>query len=221
MMFFNEVSDIQKIARRCGTAVFVIPSDVEFEIKNAFLLKPEEKNTITIEQVRGLLRQLTVRFVDDQFVIIRPAELLNTEASNALLKNLEEPGEKVHFVLITDQPSRLLATILSRASVYCLRDSVDNSNNVVAQDKIKALAKELIAAKGVDLMTVAEKITKRKDNTRAYCLDVLAIAIEMSYKAYFMTRNESFLKKIPKLLMAYDNVTQNGNVKLQLIASLV
>src|SRR6201999_3807744 len=35
-------------------------------------------------------------------------------AANALLKTLEEPGQKTHFILLTSQPEALLPTILSR-----------------------------------------------------------------------------------------------------------
>lgn len=47
-------------------------------------------------------------------VIIHPAEALNTIAANALLKILEEPPQGVVFILVSHQPQRLLATILSR-----------------------------------------------------------------------------------------------------------
>jgi DNA polymerase-3 subunit delta' len=39
---------------------------------------------------------------------------MNEEAQNALLKNLEEPPEKVIFILITSQVSKLRRTIISR-----------------------------------------------------------------------------------------------------------
>ena len=39
---------------------------------------------------------------------------MNASAANALLKTLEEPPELTHFVLVTDAPSRLPITILSR-----------------------------------------------------------------------------------------------------------
>jgi DNA polymerase-3 subunit delta' len=60
-----------------------------------------------------VIARLGVRQTSDVFIVIRPAELLQIEAANTLLKNLEEPGEKVHFVLITDSPSQILSTILT------------------------------------------------------------------------------------------------------------
>lgn len=47
-------------------------------------------------------------------VIVRAAHELSQPAANALLKTLEEPPAKVHFVLLTNQPNRLLDTIRSR-----------------------------------------------------------------------------------------------------------
>lgn len=47
-------------------------------------------------------------------VVIHPAEALNTISANALLKILEEPPQGVVFILVSHQPQRLLATILSR-----------------------------------------------------------------------------------------------------------
>lgn len=46
--------------------------------------------------------------------IIREAEMLTPPAANSLLKTLEEPPERTHFVLITSRPNRLLDTIRSR-----------------------------------------------------------------------------------------------------------
>ncbi len=46
--------------------------------------------------------------------IIEPAEALNHNAANALLKTLEEPGEDMFIILLSHQPSRLLPTLRSR-----------------------------------------------------------------------------------------------------------
>lgn len=46
--------------------------------------------------------------------VVRRAEELSVAAANALLKTLEEPGPRTHFVLITATPDALLPTIRSR-----------------------------------------------------------------------------------------------------------
>ncbi len=49
-----------------------------------------------------------------KFVIITPAELMNKEAQNSLLKILEEPPAGMYFILISENPSGVLDTIRSR-----------------------------------------------------------------------------------------------------------
>lgn len=218
-MFFDEVGQIGEIAGRVGTAVFVVPGEVKVEIPGAIVLKPEDKTVITIEQVRGVLGRLAVRQTSDLFVVVRPAEKLGEDAANALLKSLEEPGERVHFVLVTDSPSSLLPTILSRSAVYFLR--VTDEGGIHANDKVKELAKRLMVAKGAELVDLAEEITRKKDGVRAYALSVVGAAIEMLYKSYFITGKLVFVTKLPKFLNAYEAISRNGHVKLQIVAGLI
>nr|WP_175488801.1 DNA polymerase III subunit delta' [Halomonas muralis] len=53
-------------------------------------------------------------------IVLQPAEAMNVAASNALLKSLEEPGERTLFILLADIPSRMLATIRSRCQHWAL-----------------------------------------------------------------------------------------------------
>ena len=48
--------------------------------------------------------------------IIDEAHMLTTEASNALLKTLEEPPDHVVFILATTNPEKLIATVRSRVT---------------------------------------------------------------------------------------------------------
>jgi len=220
-MFFEEVSEIVGIAKQLGTGVFVVPDEIPVEIKNAIILEPEEKSVITIEQVREVLGRLMTKQAENLFVVIRPAEKLGEEAANALLKSLEEPGERIHFVLVTAAPSKLLPTILSRAAVYFLRSSKSVEDGIVAGEKELLLAKRLIVARAEDLVGLAEELTKKKDGVRAYVLGILATTIEMLYKSYYKTGKEAFLLKLPKFLKAYENIEKNGHVKLHLVADLM
>ena len=154
-------------------------------------------------------------------MIVRPADKMGLDAANAFLKNLEEPGEHVHYVLITENPSKILPTIMSRAAVYILRQPSLIDAEFKADEKIKGYAKRLITAKQTDLPGLAEEITKKKEGVRAYAMEVLAVAIEMAYKSYFMTGKTAFIGKIPKFLAAYEAISQNGNAKLHLGADLL
>lgn len=217
-MFFDEVQQIQEIAKRAGAALFVVPDDLEINLPRALVLKPEEKATITIEQMRELLVKTELKQTEDLFVVIRPAEKLGLEAANAFLKTLEEPGDKVHFVLVTSRPSMLLPTILSRVMVYYLR--INDDGLIHVDDKVKDVAKQLLVAKGADLANIAEKISKKKEAPRAYALSIVGTAVEMLYKSYYLTGKDVFLKKLPKFLELYDNLNRNGHIKLHIVSEL-
>lgn len=73
-------------------------------------------NQIRIEQVRELegLVNLSTHRNGMRVVLIHPAEAMNQNAANALLKTLEEPPPHSLFILITHQPQYLLPTVRSR-----------------------------------------------------------------------------------------------------------
>jgi DNA polymerase III subunit delta' len=76
-----------------------------------------ESQDISIDQVRSLVLARAAYGPHEgraKVFILRRAEELSVPAANALLKTLEEPGQKTHFVLLTAQASLLLPTILSR-----------------------------------------------------------------------------------------------------------
>ena len=54
-------------------------------------------------------------------VILDEAHMLTDEASNALLKTLEEPPDKVIFVMATTEPESLADTIRSRSQHFHFR----------------------------------------------------------------------------------------------------
>ena len=77
---------------------------------------------IKIEQIRNLadFMNISTHRQGLRVVVIYPAEALNTPASNALLKTLEEPPPKTVFLLASNSLDRLLPTILSRCRKFAL-----------------------------------------------------------------------------------------------------
>ena len=71
---------------------------------------------IRIGQIRSLCATLTMRPYENGFriVLIANAHQMNPEASNALLKVLEEPPDKTILILTASATSELLPTIVSR-----------------------------------------------------------------------------------------------------------
>lgn len=77
---------------------------------------PEGKKAIVVDQIRAIGRFVTLKsqYAGHKVVIIHPAEAMNINASNSLLKTLEEPSAETLLLLVTHQPAQLPATIRSR-----------------------------------------------------------------------------------------------------------
>lgn len=71
---------------------------------------------VTINQIRALgdFIALTSHQNSGRVILISPAEQLNLNAANALLKMLEEPPPQTRFLLVTNHLGRILPTVLSR-----------------------------------------------------------------------------------------------------------
>ena len=94
---------------------------------------------ITIGQVRALddfLHVGTHRH-GARVVLINPAEAMNRATANSLLKALEEPIASTLFLLVTNEPDRLLPTIRSRCQ------------SVAIPQPVPALATEWLRQSGV------------------------------------------------------------------------
>ncbi|MDR3387754.1 MAG: DNA polymerase III subunit delta' [Rudaea sp.] len=98
---------------------------------------------LVVEQIRDLSTWLALppQMGRAQVALIDPADGLNGNAANALLKTLEEPGVGRHLILVSSKPAQLPATIRSR----CQR--IDFRLPAPAQ----ALA--WLAAQGIDAKT--------------------------------------------------------------------
>lgn len=78
----------------------------------------KESAAIRVDQIRTLIANSQTRpqIARSKVVILSPAESLNTNAANSLLKLLEEPPPDTFLILIADTPGRLPATIHSRCT---------------------------------------------------------------------------------------------------------
>lgn len=71
---------------------------------------------IKVDQIRALDDFLNLKSHrgGPRVALIHPAEAMNPNAANALLKGLEEPPGQAMFLLVSHRPARLLATVRSR-----------------------------------------------------------------------------------------------------------
>jgi DNA polymerase-3 subunit delta' len=82
----------------------------------------KKSNWIKIEQIRALSDFINISSHRGgvKTIVVHPAEALNPNAANALLKSLEEPPPHTHFILVTHRPHQLLPTIKSRCQQIAL-----------------------------------------------------------------------------------------------------
>ena len=81
------------------------------------------RTLIGVDQVREVQREAALAPFEGEckVVIFDGAELLSEEASNSLLKTLEEPPPGVYLLLLTAKPEALLPTVVSRCQLADLK----------------------------------------------------------------------------------------------------
>jgi len=125
---------------------------------------------IKIEQIRALadFMNISTHRQGLRVVVVYPAEALNTPASNALLKTLEEPPPNTVFLLSSNSLDRLLPTILSRCRKFAL--PMPDHAQAVAWLKAQGLAEAeswLREQGGAPLAALAQSETGERDDLEA------------------------------------------------------
>lgn len=97
----------------CGPCLRVARGNSE-----GLLVIEPEKNLIKIDQIRKVLEFLHLQAISKaRVIVIDNCQQMNPQASNSLLKSLEEPPEATFFFLIAPSPKHVLPTIRSRCQV--------------------------------------------------------------------------------------------------------
>ena len=84
-------------------------------------ISPEEAGkAIKVDQIRQMVSALamTSHAGGYKVVVISPADNMNINAANSLLKTLEEPTDNTLILLVSAAPARLPATVRSRCQTY-------------------------------------------------------------------------------------------------------
>jgi DNA polymerase-3 subunit gamma/tau len=132
-----------------------------------------------IDQIREL-REM-VRYAPaasrSKVVLLDEAHMLTSEASNALLKTLEEPPDRVIFVMATTQPEDLADTIRSRSQHFHFRaltfaeitgrlEEIAQKENLTIEPGALAVIARMAEGSLRDALSLLEQ-------ARAYCGDVI------------------------------------------------
>ena len=118
-------------AEEIGSAILEFEDDREYSDKEIkallkllkdkltpqFITRGRKTQTVSIDEIRAIQKYFS-EGQDEKFAIIENLEESNEGAKNSLLKILEEPYPHCHIFLISNNPQRLLQTILSRVRKF-------------------------------------------------------------------------------------------------------
>ena len=166
--------------RRVGTFNIPAPTDKnKDEFKKVFygehpdigLIAPYKK-TILVDAIRSLEREANFRPFEARarIFLIDPADRMNDEAANALLKTLEEPPPSTYIFLLTARPDALLPTIHSRCQTlrFAPLDTAEIEKYLLetkeySPDDAALLARAADGKLGYALNLDAEKFRRRRE----------------------------------------------------------
>lgn len=180
-------------------------------------VKPEKRGAaIKVDQIRELhaLAFLTPQRSNYRLIVIESAEKMNVSSSNALLKILEEPSQYTHFILLAEQISTVLPTILSRCQLLHFSSIQDSSlDNLLLlgtfypEDSERALLVKQSESLIDELIALVEKkqhpcIVAAKWNQ--FELNNVLWFLYLVYSQIYY----SYIKEMPSQALAYKQLTE-------------
>ena len=145
-----------------------------------------QQGIISRNEADEVIRKLSFKSFEAEYkiMVIWLPEKMRVEAANTLLKILEEPWEKTLFLLVSQAPSRLLPTILSRTQeVVVPRISMEaTANYLTTHYNLPAdQAANMARLSGGDLLQAGRLIAGEKEGAGQEYFDLFVQLMRLSY----------------------------------------
>lgn len=144
------------------------------------------KGMISAGEADEMIRKLSFKSFEADYkaVLIWLPETMNEEAANKILKILEEPWEKTLFLLVSEQPTRLLPTILSRTQEVAVgriekEVLVRMATEQGVQDPLQA--RNMARLADGDVLELSHLLTGESDQQRKENFDLFCALMRLSY----------------------------------------
>ena len=144
------------------------------------------KGMISAREADEIIRKLSFKSFEADYkaMLVWLPETMNEEASNKILKILEEPWERTVFVLVSEQPDRLLPTILSRTQeVVVPRIAPEvlerEARNRGVSDPVQA--RNMARLAGGDLLELGHLVAEEGDGLRTEYFELFCSLMRLSY----------------------------------------
>ena len=144
------------------------------------------KGMIAAREADEIIRKLSFKSFEADYktMLVWLPEAMNEEAANKILKILEEPWERTLFILVSEQPDRLLPTIISRTQEVCVpRIAPDVLARVAAERGVSdpLQARNMARLAGGDLLELNHLVAGESDALRKENFDLFCGLMRLSY----------------------------------------
>lgn len=231
--FSKVISMVKQTFKENGKTIenidYLIDNDLYQDLK---IIKPEGQ-WIKKEQIADLKEEYKTKsnYNGLRIYVIKNAENLNKSAANTMLKFLEEPEPNIIALLVTENITKVLETIVSRCQ-YIVLDSNSEVDEIIDTNVLNLF--ELLELNGCkatfELFDIINKYEDRNEIRKLF-IDLLMLYEKfLFYKLNINTTNDQFQnlfdnfdknnkiedikKKIVSLMLAVDSLEYNVNIKL-------
>lgn len=144
------------------------------------------KGMISAREADEMIRKLSFKSFEADYkaMLIWLPETMNEEAANKILKILEEPWEKTLFLLVSEQPMRLLPTILSRTQEVSVgRIDKEVLARLATEEGVSdpLQARNMARLADGDLLELRHLLTGESDQQRKENFDLFCTIMRLSY----------------------------------------
>lgn len=158
-----------------------------------------EKKDANMEKIREIIRNShIVPYKDKKIFLFEDGENLSEKVQNALLKTLEEPSKFSLFIIIIQNSSILLDTIISRAQVINFNDE-EILEKDETYNKAFSFFKFLLNEDIINLYKLSEDIKKEKEEFPLLIDNMMQITSDMINGKYIGLKNKELEKLVEKI----------------------
>lgn len=210
-------SDVSAPCGSCNSCI-KIANECHPDIK--FLFLDKDSKSIKIDKIRYMRQDAYIlpNEANYKVYIIKSAEYLTLQAQNAFIKILEEPPEKVIFILLCESTNNLLDTVLSRCVIF--RDSTVSDTNSY-KSEINNLSKEIVNLSIQRDKLEIMKILANISSERLYLNELLNCIIHNFIDFIKYNKSKIDIQKIIQKIdsLKYISEANDKNVNLNLLIS--
>ena len=167
--------------------------------------KPEDKQTIVVDQIEELIERLKYKPYGKRYVVlIEDAHLMRAEAQNKFLKSLEEPSSETIYILLSERQSALLPTVLSRVSTYHLEEENAAEDPLIASAADELFRLTMEAAPFYKKKAAVAPVLSSKDKSREMAQSLLEIYSERLERALSQEKTDYTTNSSKRMIRALE-----------------